>query len=92
MTAPAYSSFTQWYCEGQQGSYVRTRKSQGGILDLLEVARPAGDMARDPELVRPHVLVADDVPRLAVGVNDRVQHLHVSALRIGGRVFLNHMP
>ena len=53
MTAPAYSSFTQWYCEGRQASYVRTRKSPAGILDLLEVARPAGDMHRPamPDLV-----------------------------------------
>lgn len=53
MTLPVYSSFTQWYSEGQEASYVRTKKSPGGILDLLEVARPAGDMARPalPDLV-----------------------------------------
>jgi AraC family transcriptional regulator len=27
MTVPAYSSFTQWHCEGRRESYVRTRKS-----------------------------------------------------------------
>lgn len=48
-----FSSFTQWYSEGREASYVRTKKSPGGILDLLEVARPAGDMARPalPDLV-----------------------------------------
>ena len=46
MTVPAHPSFTQWYCEGQQASYVRTMKSPGGILNLLEVERPAGDMSR----------------------------------------------
>jgi AraC family transcriptional regulator len=46
MTVPAHRSFTQWYCEGQQASYVRTMKSPGGILNLLEVERPAGDMSR----------------------------------------------
>lgn len=53
MTVPAYSSFTQWYCGGRRESYVRTRKSSGGVLDLLEVARPAGDMHRPalPDLV-----------------------------------------
>jgi len=53
MTVPAYSSFTQWSYEGRQATYVRTRKSAGGILDLLEVARPAGDMSRPalPDLV-----------------------------------------
>jgi AraC family transcriptional regulator len=44
----ASSSFTQWYCQGQQSSYVRTRKSPGGILDLLDVARPGGDMSQPP--------------------------------------------
>jgi AraC family transcriptional regulator len=47
------SCFTEWYCEGRQASYVRARKSPGGILDLIEIARPAGDMSRPalPELV-----------------------------------------
>ncbi len=46
-------SFTQWYCEGPNASYVRARKAPGGILDLIEIARPAGDMSRPavPELV-----------------------------------------
>lgn len=46
-------SFTQWYCEGQNASYMRARKAPGGILDLIEIARPAGDMSRPavPELV-----------------------------------------
>ncbi|MDR7123022.1 AraC family transcriptional regulator [Rheinheimera soli] len=46
-------SFSQWYCEGQQASFVRARKTPGGILDLIEIARPAGDMSRPavPELV-----------------------------------------
>jgi AraC family transcriptional regulator len=47
MTLPAYSSFTQWYTEGHLASYVRARKSSGGILNLLEAAQPAGDMS-DP--------------------------------------------
>jgi AraC family transcriptional regulator len=53
MTVHAHSSFTQWYCEGTQGSYVRTQKSPGGILDLIEVARPGGDMTRPalPDLI-----------------------------------------
>lgn len=53
MTVRARSSFTGWYCEGRQASYVRSRKSSGGVLDLIEVARPAGDMSRPgvPEIV-----------------------------------------
>lgn len=52
MSVPAYSSFTKWYCEGRRASYVRTGKSPGR-MDLLEMARPAGDMHRPamPELV-----------------------------------------
>lgn len=53
MTAPAYSSSAQWYREGRFGSYLRTMKSPGGILDLLEAERPAGDMSRPalPDIV-----------------------------------------
>ncbi len=48
MTSSASAAFTQWYCEGRVGTYVRTRKSPGGILDLIELARPGGDMSRPP--------------------------------------------
>jgi len=53
MITPAISSFTEWYCEDGQASYLRTRKSPGGVLDLLEMERPAGDMHRPamPDLV-----------------------------------------
>ena len=47
MTPPAYSSFTQWYSEGQLACYVRTMKSPGAVLGLLEAVQPAGDMS-DP--------------------------------------------
>ena len=39
-------SAAQWYSTGQHGAYVRAMKSSGGIIDLLEVERPAGDMSR----------------------------------------------
>lgn len=53
MRLAGYPSFSSWYCEGQQASYVRARKSPGGVLELLEVARPAGDMSRPalPDIV-----------------------------------------
>lgn len=53
MTVPTYSSFTQWYRNDHLAQYVRTMKSAGKILDLLEVVRPAGDMSRPalPELI-----------------------------------------
>lgn len=53
MTVPVYSSLTQWYSEGREASYVRTKKSPGGILDLIEAERPAGEMPRPalPDLV-----------------------------------------
>ncbi|MEI4263377.1 AraC family transcriptional regulator [Roseovarius sp. D0-M9] len=53
MTVHAQSSFAQWHSKGRHASYVRARKSSGGVLDLLEVARPAGDMSRPalPDIV-----------------------------------------
>jgi AraC family transcriptional regulator len=53
LALPAYASSSDWYCEGQQASYLRARKSPGGVLDLMEVARPAGDMSRPglPDIV-----------------------------------------
>jgi AraC family transcriptional regulator len=53
MTMPGYSSFTQWYSEGRFGPYVRALKSPGGILNLLEAERPAGDFSRPalPDIV-----------------------------------------
>jgi AraC family transcriptional regulator len=47
MTVPAYSSFTKWYSNGHLAHYVRTMKSAGDIIHLLEAAQPAGDMS-DP--------------------------------------------
>jgi AraC family transcriptional regulator len=53
MTMVASSAFAQWYCGGRQGSYVRERKSPGGILDLIDLTRPGGDMSRPalPDLI-----------------------------------------
>jgi AraC family transcriptional regulator len=53
MIVPDHPSFARWYAEGREASYVRVNKSRGGILDLVELARPAGDMPRPalPELV-----------------------------------------
>ncbi|MEQ8291151.1 MAG: AraC family transcriptional regulator [Roseovarius sp.] len=47
MTSPAYASFAQWYEKGHLASYVRERKSAGGVLNLLEAEQPAGDVS-DP--------------------------------------------
>lgn len=46
MTLQAHTSFSQWYCEGRFRSYVRTMKSPGGILEIIDAERPAGDMSR----------------------------------------------
>jgi AraC family transcriptional regulator len=58
MTAPQYLSFTQWYSEGHLASYVRSMKSPGGILDMLEAAQPAGDMS-DPAV--PDLILYQDL-------------------------------
>ena len=46
MTVPGHQSFAQLYHGGHFGSQARTMKSPGGILDLLEVEGPAGDVTR----------------------------------------------
>jgi AraC family transcriptional regulator len=53
MTVPSYSSFAQWHRQGRHASYLRMMKSSGGILDLLKIHRPAGDMSRPtlPDIV-----------------------------------------
>ena len=53
MTVHAYSSFTQWFREGPFATYIRTMKSPGGFLNLMETAMPAVDMSDPavPELV-----------------------------------------
>ena len=58
MTAPAYSSFMHWYCEGRLASFVRTMKSTGGFLNLLEATQPAGDMS-DPAV--PDLILYQDL-------------------------------
>lgn len=58
MTVPAYSSFAHWHSNGRHASYLRTLKSPGRILDLLEVQRPAGDMSR-PAL--PDIVLVEDM-------------------------------
>ncbi|MEX1234116.1 MAG: AraC family transcriptional regulator, partial [Roseovarius sp.] len=53
MTAPSYSSFNQWFSDGPFATYIRTMKSPGGFLNLMETALPAVDMSDPavPELV-----------------------------------------
>lgn len=53
MTSTTYASFPQWYSEGRLSTYLRTLKSSGGLLSLLEAAPPAGDMSHPavPDLV-----------------------------------------
>jgi len=46
MAVPACSSFSRLHSEGRHASYVRSLKSHSGILDIIEVERPAGDMSR----------------------------------------------
>lgn len=58
MTLHAQSSFALWYSEGPHASHVRTMKSPGGIMDLLEVQRPAGKMCR-PAL--PDIVLMEDM-------------------------------
>lgn len=58
MTEPAYRSFAQWYCDGHLAHYVRTMKSAGDIVHLLEASQPAGDMS-DPAV--PDIILYQDL-------------------------------
>lgn len=58
MNVQTHTSFAQWYSKGPHASHVRTMKSPGGVLDLLEVQRPAGDMSR-PAL--PDIVLMEDM-------------------------------
>ncbi len=58
MTMHVYSSATQWYNKGRKTSLIRRMKSPGGILDLLEMTCPAGDMSR-PAL--PYIVLYQDL-------------------------------
>lgn len=58
MAAPSYSCFTEWYNEGRLASYVRSMKSVGGIINMLEAAQPAGDMS-DPAV--PDLILYQDL-------------------------------
>lgn len=56
---PAYASFAHWYSEGRLSPCVRTMKSPGRVLDMLESAQPAGNVSHPavPELVLVQALV-----------------------------------
>ncbi len=58
MNVHVHSSFAQWYSKGPHASHVRTMKSPGGTLDLLDVQRPPGDMSR-PAL--PDIVLMEDM-------------------------------
>ncbi|MAS41845.1 MAG: AraC family transcriptional regulator [Rhodobacteraceae bacterium] len=58
MTVHAHSSFARLHSAGRHASYLRSMKSPGGLLDLLDVQRPAGDMSR-PAL--PDIVLMEDM-------------------------------
>ncbi|QEE43207.1 helix-turn-helix transcriptional regulator (plasmid) [Rhizobium sp. WL3] len=58
MEEPAYSSYSQWYSEGNLASYLRSMKSSGGMLNMLEAEPPAGDNS-GPAV--PDLVLAEDV-------------------------------
>jgi AraC family transcriptional regulator len=46
MTQHGFPSFRQYSSDGELASYVRVRKSAGGVLDMVETASPARDISR----------------------------------------------
>lgn len=53
MAESAYSSQAEWYTSGDEATYVRSKRSSGGLLGLFEMARPGGDYPQPavPDLV-----------------------------------------
>ena len=53
MSASAYSSFPEWYRKGPYAPYVRSIRSPGGFLSIVDAALPGGDTsdAAVPDLV-----------------------------------------
>lgn len=53
MTSPRYASFAQWFGGGPFAQYVRSMKSPGGCLSLIETVMPTVEMSDPavPELV-----------------------------------------
>lgn len=58
MTLPNCSATAQWYREGHCEYNLRTIKSAGRILDLLEFGRPRGDMSRS---AFPDIMLCQDL-------------------------------
>lgn len=96
MTLSAYASFPQWYSEGRLSTYLRTRKSSGGLLSLLEATPPAGDMSHPevPDLVLyQDVLggnrVSGDMGGGAFDVSSEAGSFFLSAPNFANTIFLN---
>ncbi len=53
MAEPQYLSQAEWYSSGPEASYIRSRRSSGGLLSLFETARPRGEYPQPvvPDLV-----------------------------------------
>lgn len=58
MNVPSFPSASQWYGPGRTPSFVRQRRSPGGMLDLIEAACPPGEIAR-PAL--PYIVLYEDL-------------------------------
>lgn len=71
----AGTTFEQWYGQGAQGSYVRTRKLLGGVLEMIEAVRPAGDMSHPP--LESLVLYQDRTGGIRVSGNSGGGHFDV---------------
>lgn len=39
-------------------------------------------MARDPELVGPHILISDKAMKIGIDIDNAIEHFHVAALGV----------
>lgn len=96
MTPRTFASFPQWYSKGRLSNYLRSLKSPGGLLSMLEAAPPAGDMSHPsvPDLVLyQDVLggnrVSGDMGGGQFEVSSGAQSFFLSAPNFANRIMLN---
>ena len=68
-------NFTKRYTDSQQASCVRTRKSPGGILDMVDLVRPGGDFPHPA--VSELVIIQDQLGGMRVSGNSGDGHFNV---------------
>ncbi|MGD0461801.1 MAG: hypothetical protein ABSB74_04860 [Tepidisphaeraceae bacterium] len=67
---------------GKFSAVERSQLSAGLDHQDAREQGPAGDVARDPELVGPHILISEKALKFRIGKDNAVEHFHMAALGI----------